>query len=265
MATLGETLSTATYREILTATRTYYVRTDGNDSNTGLTNTAGGAFLTIQKAVNTLATLDSNGFNVTVRVADGTYLTNAVTLKDMIGTGTVIINGNTTTPANVIIDGGFYKAVNNTHYTIQGFKFNITSSTFTTAFQNDGTATIFVSSFILGTGYSAHFSASGGGVIYIAGSYTILGGATYHCIAGFSSFIKAASITVTLTGTPAITYFCYSTRLGAISMEAITYSGSATGQRYYIDTNSIIYTGGGGANYFPGNVAGATATGGQYV
>jgi hypothetical protein len=45
----------------------YYIRTDGSNSNNGLSNTAGGAWLTLQKAANTVVAGD------TVNVADGTY------------------------------------------------------------------------------------------------------------------------------------------------------------------------------------------------
>lgn len=48
-------------RDLLTTNRTYYVRTDGSNSNNGLANTSGGAFLTIQKAIDTVLKLDSAG------------------------------------------------------------------------------------------------------------------------------------------------------------------------------------------------------------
>src|SRR3989442_1721230 len=87
-------------RELLTAARTYYVRTDGSDSNTGLSNTAGGAFLTIQKAIDVATTADLNGFTVTLKLGDGTY-TSPLSLKPFVGAGEIVIEGNTATPGNV--------------------------------------------------------------------------------------------------------------------------------------------------------------------
>lgn len=60
-------------REKLTANRTYYVRTDGSDSNDGLTNSSGGAFLTISKAITVCKSLDFAGYTVTIQVGSGTF------------------------------------------------------------------------------------------------------------------------------------------------------------------------------------------------
>jgi hypothetical protein len=62
-----------TVREQLTSNRTYYVRTDGSDSNDGLTDSSGGAFLTIQHAVDVVSGLDHSIYKSTIYVRNGTY------------------------------------------------------------------------------------------------------------------------------------------------------------------------------------------------
>ena len=90
-------------REVLTANRTYYVRSDGNDSNTGLANTSGGALLTIQKAIDTVAALDISTYSVTIQVGAGTYTAPAGVSGPWVGSGSVTLVGDTTTPSNVVV------------------------------------------------------------------------------------------------------------------------------------------------------------------
>lgn len=257
-------------REVLTADRTYYVRTDGNDSNDGLTNSSGGAFLTIQKAVNTAASLDISIYDVTIQVGDGTYTNQTIISGPFIGAGSVTIQGNNSTPANVLIsytgsvdpDGAFL-AQNGAVITIKDLKIQTTTAgacLFASSF-----SVIYFQNIVFGSCAHAQIFASTLSFIYITGNYSIVGNATWHYYCTGNSMLLGISQTITLTGTPAFTIFASANILGNISVYSCTFSGSATGKRYSSSLNSVIYTAGGGASYFPGSTAGTTATGGQYA
>jgi hypothetical protein len=97
-----------------------YVRTDGSDSNTGLVDSAAGAFLTIQKAVNTVMgwNLDGDGAaDITINVGAGTF-SEAVLLGTLTGRGyeqivtiqgaglTTIVEGPSSGSSSFVADGG---------------------------------------------------------------------------------------------------------------------------------------------------------------
>lgn len=257
-------------REKLVAARTYYVRTDGSDSNTGLANTAGGAFLTIQKAIDTAAGLDLSLYAVTVQVGAGTY-TGTVVLKSYIGVGPINILGDETTPANCIISVTSANAVSGTGvkgvYTLRGFELRTTTTGSSITVASGTQLTIQNIRFGATAAGYIHISAATYAIVTITGNITITAGTDRHLFAStFGTINYSGTITVTLTGTPAFTYFAVAQRVGQIVTSSVpTFSGGATGTRYIADTNSNIYTAGGGANFFPGNVAGSTASGGQYT
>lgn len=254
-------------RERLTANRTYYVRTDGNDNNTGLANSSGGAFLTIQKAVNVVAALDISTFDVTIQLGNGSYSAFTVSAP-WIGSGTVTVNGDTSTPSNVTITSSFACVVSNgtgSRIKVSGVTLAGTGIGFyaTGGQINGGAGLVFA-----GTSTTGHMRTNGvTSNIILNNSYTITGSAARHYYAGPGGMINPdPGITVTVSGTPNFsTAFAYADRLAIITTSNVTYSGSATGQRYNVSSNAVINTPGQGANFFPGNSAGAAATGGQYI
>jgi hypothetical protein len=255
-------------RETLVANRTYYVRTDGSDSNDGLSNTSGGAFLTVQKAINTVAALDIATYNVTIQVADGTY-TGAVAVSGAwLGSGTVTIVGNTTTPTNVIFSTTFADAVavtNGGRITVSGMELRTTTAGSCLHAQTGGTITV-GASVRFGVAANYHMYVEANGTIRVAANYTISGSAGVHWAALANGIIQAFGNTVTLSGTPAFSSgFAFAGRASLIECYGMTFSGLATGTRYISGENSLIFTNAGGASYLPGSVAGSTSNGGLYI
>lgn len=257
-------------REVLSANRTYYVRTDGDDANNGLANTSGGAFLTMQKAVDTVASLDLGICDATIKVADGTYTT-PVVLKTLIGAGECIIEGNTTTPANVVI------STTNSHAILGDGaigRFFITGVRITTAGSighgigaNGAGLMVRWAAVEFGSCINNHVDITRHAVGRASGSYEIIGGGQRHIRTLQNGIVQmAAAAVVTVTGTPNFSQeFVLASQMSGVFAAGVTFSGAATGQRYEVNQNSAIFTGSGGANFFPGNAAGAAALGGIYA
>jgi hypothetical protein len=250
-------------RTRLTADTTFYVRTDGSDSNTGLVNNAGGAWLTLQHAADTIiANYDLAGYSATIQMGDGTYV-GATIIGACVGQDSpLIINGNAGTPANVTFSSSI-GAQDNAVIQVQNLRF--TSS-------GNGIDAGFYGMIYIGVGVVFHtcagaqISAQGGNVL-IYENYSITGGAQFHysAIQGGCILIDV-TVTITLTGTPAfaaVTARAGTTAKIIFSGGAATFTGAATGQRYSA-TDLALISGTSGASYIPGNSAGTTGTGGIY-
>jgi hypothetical protein len=269
---LGQVLAAikAGRRIRLAADITIYVATTGNDStNTGLT--VGSPFSTLQNAFSLLHKYyDLNGYKATIQVADGTYAVGISVSCLLVGQTTIdqfVMSGNAGTPSNVIIsttsadcilvgDTGLIK--------IQNLKVIATTSGYGIQALEGGRLSF--SGMVFGACASGHIRSVMGGKIRAVGNYTINGSSPCHIMAHAGSVFYQQGFTVTLSGTPAFsTAFSQCTDSSNLQALAITYLGSATGSRYNVNANGVLNTQGGGANFFPGNAVGTTATGGIYV
>jgi hypothetical protein len=257
-------------RPKLTAVRTYYVRPDGSDSNTGLVNTSAGAFLTVQKAIDIVATLDCSIYDVTIQLGAGTYtLTTQLILKSIVGSGSVIIIGDETTPTNVIVDVVSCSAftaisIPYTIYKLRGMQIRSSTANGGSGILSSTNSNIEFQNLNFGAGLGQQIRADDGGRIKCTGNYTISGGGMNHLV-GVNGLIRIQAVTVTVTGTPAFTdAFINAGYNSTCVVNSITFSGSATGVRYIVASNSVVFCGG-VSTYFPGGTAGSTATGGQYI
>jgi len=264
----------ASIREHLTADRAYYVNAaSGSDNNTGLS--TGAAWATMQYAMDFIADeLDFAGYGVTVNVASGTYEGVGI-WKRCVGQPSPYyfsFIGDNTTPANVIIN----PSVNTACFSLIGAGVAGQISGFTMAstvgtgrgveVTQGGVAILGNNAYSTCVGSHIFVYGSGANVNFSGATNTIVAGITAldHLSVANEAFLFGYSATIAMS-TPSFTNFavCSQGRLETI----LSFSGSttATGTRYYVDLNGVINTFGAGANAYPGNVAGASATGGIYV
>lgn len=265
-------VSAGLIREKLLANRTYYVLTTGSDTNNGLANTSGGAFLTPQKALDIVfGTLDLGGFNVDIQLGAGTYTGNFIASSPQVGAGVISIKGDTT-----VANTGNYvlNCVSGTALTVSGFGTKLAIQ----GFEVRGNAGISATNggYLSFSGYmrfgpcsSDHMRANNGTIDTMQQPIGIAGGATSCLRSSPNGYLNTFNSVITiLTGTWNFsTAFAQADRGSVLTCSGATFTltGTATGVRYDVSTNGVIFTSGGGPNFFPGNSAGTTATGGQYA
>jgi hypothetical protein len=267
----------------LTAPQTYYVnKTTGSDSYDGQSASVAsghGPFQTVQKACNQIPLYNMNGFSITINVADGTY--NSFVVPPQNGSGTIYIYGNVTIPGNVPVFG------NNVSSIVDRSGGDCFISGFTVANSGPTTPSESMSGvWCLNAGTRTYLDAMGFGTctgpqicVQLGAAMTNTTAHSKWTISGSASaFLQVAqssSFQSNSFGGPDITVsgpVNYSGAFVACSISssvifvygALIGGASVAGVRYNVNNNSVIGTGGGGANYYPGTLAGVSAQGGYY-
>jgi len=256
--------------QILPNGAVFYVRTDGNDNNNGLTNTPAGAYATIAAAVSGLSRYYSPNGSVTIQMGiAGTYAS-----PGLLDQGTsILLRGDPASPSTYIVAGagvaGGAALGSGGRLSLVGMTVRNTGSVASTLTAFEGGAVTLQSTVLASTAANtyAHLAASGGG------SITINAGCSCSGNMGYLLFANGGAIT--LNGVsfsiPAATTFgnatAYAATGGAIQAASGSSIAAATvfATRYNANLNGVINTFGAGANFFPGNVAGVTSLGGQYA
>ena len=105
-----------------------------------------------------------------------------------------------------------------------------------------------------------------GGVMRLGGSLILDGGgnAADFALSCYTGQIWSSGITVKIQNLPSVGIFAVCQQ-GNLHAPGMVFTGATAGVRYSVSPGGAIYTAGGGANYFPGTIAGTVSTNGVYA
>jgi hypothetical protein len=194
-------------RRKLTANTNFYVRSDGSNSNNGLANSSGGAWLTLQYAVDYITqNYDCGGYQAFVNVGAGTFAGISV-YSGALGAPAgalagIKLIGDTTTPSNVVINSTVTVTGANASIIMEGFKYTTVSGNCLYA---SGGGFISISGKIeFGSCGQFHMQTNVGGNIVVATTnYIISGSAQCHYICNKFGVTEVNATSVTMTSAPA--------------------------------------------------------------
>ncbi|MCB1467174.1 MAG: DUF2793 domain-containing protein [Rhizobiaceae bacterium] len=246
-------------RELLAENRTFHVRTDGDDGNDGRDATSDRAFATIQRAVDAALALDSGLSDIEILVAPGTYVGSVVVGTALAGRGRLILRGTGGAAADVVISapGGHAVSLAN------GARLDVRRLTLEAASRGldaNNRAFLEFSDLDFGDCGAAHIYATDARIVG-SGNYRITGDAPYHVVALTRAYITISYNAIDMPATRSFSgAFAFALSQAIIEAYSCTFTGTATGTRYYAGVAAIIFTAG-GVGYFPGSVAGGVDAG----
>jgi hypothetical protein len=269
-------------RETLFANRTYYVRKDGDDLNSGRSDDSDGAFLTIGRAIEeAYGRLDLGPNDVTIQVRPGVYEELVYIPAPSVGAGSVKLCGVASDPGAVVVRltnmvsglpvtlGGVVHVWNGAFLRVANLKIERTG----------------------GPTLPAMDVRFGGHVLVEPGSEIIFGATSTAAVRLISGFFSSASATIRHVGDAPALIQCaggnanlnaatlhlagrsYSnavfqaTRAGILTNAsgAFSMTGPASGNRVMIRSNGVIDFGSVPLSSIPGTSDGPIDTGGVYL
>lgn len=263
----------------LAADITVYVRPNGLDTNDGSANTAAKAFLTVQAAYDYIVrNFDLNGYKAKIKLADGTYAVTGAYLIDTFGkrsSGSIVIEGNTTTKANVILqsDQGIVRNSGRGGLVyLHGVKLKAGSG-YASVLSTTGAETyINNADYAFATGQTDVLRAEKGGMLGLYDPFgSDTGGSAAAPVTGtptITSILAAdggqihGAGTLTVTGTFTVTAVARVTHGGLIVAPTFAGSPTVTGKPYDAALCGVIDT---GDQTLPGDGEVSKTTGAQYV
>ena len=267
----------------LAAPLIYYVNaTTGSDiAYNGTSPTVSGVngpFATHNRAIAAAQAWNQNGFAVTINTADGTYPP-IIPVGGPNGTGGIAIKGNVANPTAVLIhatvDEAIFFAANG--YSLEGLRVqsdSVSASPKTSSGIRLLSAGISCRNLDFGACSQYHMYVDASSRLSYAGVdvsdptalVRVSGNAGLaHINTAANSLVHFAGPALTMVGSRSANWIvCATAAVAAVRYSSIT-GPAVTGQKYSAFGNGVIGSSGGGVNYYPGSIAGALATGGQYL
>lgn len=266
-----------------------HVRT-GSDSNDGLTNSASGAFLTIQKAVDVAAALDSSIYDITLQLATGWFLLDqAIELKSGVGAGKIIIAGaqpsstKGTSNSTVCLSSGrpsgtyvFSAIVVSTRYELDSLRLTTNSTgNATSGLLSQANSYIIVKNMDLSANSGTFFvfyRPRNSGIIRVEEEMYFSGNVSWYTLTQNAGVLDHAFTNAYLFDNPTFNYFVYCVAGGVVLgnpsasnfFGSFTGDGTGSGLRYFVSTCGVLYTDGvGSQSWYPGAYNGTVTSPGS--